>query len=66
MSKIEAGARIYRPSFRENEPKTLVISHRKRAFWACFRENWVYTFGHLVAKQIYPDSGRLLSDYLVS
>jgi hypothetical protein len=26
------------PRFRENSPKTLVFSHRKRAFWACFRE----------------------------
>ncbi len=34
------------PCFRENQPKTLVFSHRKRAFWACFRENWVYNFGH--------------------
>ncbi len=34
------------PRFRENKPKTLVFSHRKRAFWACFRENWVYNFGH--------------------
>ncbi len=42
----EPSARIYRPSFRENKPKTLVFSHRKRAFWACFRENWVYKFGH--------------------
>ncbi len=40
-----AGARIYRPSFRENKPITLVFSHTKRAFWACFRENWVYNFG---------------------
>ncbi len=39
--------RIYRPSFRENKPKTLVFSHTKRAFWACFCENWVYNFGHL-------------------
>jgi hypothetical protein len=39
-------ARIYRPSFHENKPKTLVFSHTKRAFWACFRENWVYNFGH--------------------
>jgi hypothetical protein len=39
-------ARIYRPSFCENKPKTLVFSHRKRAFWACFRENWVHKFGH--------------------
>ncbi len=34
------------PLFRENKPKTLIFSHRKRAFWACFRENWVYKFGH--------------------
>jgi hypothetical protein len=34
------------PRFRENKPKTLIFSHRKRAFWACFRENWVYNFGH--------------------
>ncbi len=40
------GAQIYRPSFRENQPNTLVFSHWKRAFWACFRENFVYKFGH--------------------
>ncbi len=40
------GARIYRPSFRENKPKLLVFSHTKRAFWTCFRENWVYNFDH--------------------
>jgi hypothetical protein len=34
------------PRFRENKPKTLVFSHRKRAFWACFGENCVYNFGH--------------------
>ncbi len=34
------------PRFRENKPKTLVFSHRKLAFWACFRENCVYNFGH--------------------
>ena len=34
------------PRFRENKPKTLVFSHWIRAFWACFRENWVYNFGH--------------------
>jgi hypothetical protein len=33
--------------FRENKPKTLVFSHRKRAYWACFHENLVYNFGHL-------------------
>ncbi len=27
---------IYRPSFRENKPKTLVLYDWKRAFWACF------------------------------
>ncbi len=43
---IVISARIYRPSFHENKPKTLVFSHTKRAFWACFRENWVYNFGH--------------------
>ncbi len=37
-------ARIYRPSFRK--PKTLVLNYYwKRAFWDCFRENWVYKFG---------------------
>jgi hypothetical protein len=40
--------RIYRPSFHENKPKTLVFSHAKRAFWACFRKHWVYNFGALV------------------
>ncbi len=34
------------PRFRENKPKTLVFSHRKRALWACFRENRVYNFRH--------------------
>ncbi len=34
------------PRIRENKPKTLVFSHWKRAFWACFHENWVYNFGH--------------------
>ncbi len=43
-------ARIYRPSFHENKPNTLVFSHTKRAFWACFRENWVYNFGHRTPK----------------
>ncbi len=42
----EASALIYRPSFRENKPKTLVLYDWKRAYWACFRENWVYKFGH--------------------
>jgi hypothetical protein len=39
-------ARNYRPSFRENKPNTLVLYDWKRSFWACFRENWVYKFGH--------------------
>ncbi len=34
------------PVFAKTSPKTIVFSHRKRAFWACFRENWVYNFGH--------------------
>ncbi len=42
INLIHTGARIYRPSFHENKPKTLVFSNRSRAFWACFRENWVY------------------------
>ncbi len=42
----ESSARMYRPSFHENKPKTLVFSHTKRPFWACFHENWVYNFGH--------------------
>ncbi len=36
----------YRPNVRENKAKTLVFSHWKRAFWACFRENGVYKVGH--------------------
>ncbi len=42
----KTGARNYRPRFRENKPKTLVFYDWKRAFWACFREYWVYKFGH--------------------
>ncbi len=37
---------MYSPSFRENKPKTLVFNDRKWAFWASFRENWVYKFRH--------------------
>ncbi len=44
--RILCSARIYGPSFRETKPKTLVFSHTKWAFWACFRENWAYNFGH--------------------
>jgi hypothetical protein len=32
--------------FSENKPKTLIFSHRKRAFLACFRENRDYNFRH--------------------
>jgi len=39
-------ARIYRPCFRENKLKTLVFHYWKRAFLACFHENWAYKFGH--------------------
>ncbi len=42
----ESSARIYRPAFSWNKPKTLVFSYWKRAYWACFHENWVYYFGH--------------------
>ncbi len=38
--------RIYRPSFHENEPKATVFLKWKPAFCACFRENFVYKFGH--------------------
>ncbi len=38
-----SGVRIYSP---RNKPKPLAFCHWKRAFWACFRENWVYKFGH--------------------
>jgi hypothetical protein len=38
------------PRFRENKPKTLVFSHRKRAYWACFRENYVYNFRHCICQ----------------
>ncbi len=46
LNLVAPGARNYRPSFREKKPKTLVFSHTKRAFWACFCEYWVYNFGH--------------------
>ncbi len=37
---------IYRPSYRENKPKSLVFNNWKRAFWTYFRENCVYKFGN--------------------
>ncbi len=46
-SCAESLARNYRPSFRENKPKTLFLNEWIRAFWACFHENAVYKFGHL-------------------
>ncbi len=43
------------PRFHENKPKTLVFSHRKRAFWAaCFRENCVYNFWHCTLSDLAP------------
>ncbi len=36
---MEVRAWNYRPSFRENEPKTLVFNDWIRALWACFHEN---------------------------
>ncbi len=39
--------------FRENKPKALVFSLGKRAFWACFRENWVYNFGQYSTVEMY-------------
>ncbi len=30
-----------------------VFSHRKPAFWACFRENWVYRFGLAAVEQTF-------------
>ncbi len=42
----ENSARNYRPCFRENQPIRSFSIKWKRAFWACFRENWVYKFGH--------------------
>ncbi len=43
----------YRPCFRENQPKRSFSIKWKRAFWACFRENWVYKFGHWVVFSSY-------------
>ncbi len=35
-AKSFSSALIYRPSFRENKPKTLDFNDCKRAFWVCF------------------------------
>ncbi len=53
-------ARNYRPCFRENQPKRSFSIKWKRAFWACFRENWVYKFGHRTQLWKPPGSGPLL------
>ncbi len=37
-------------TFLEFFSHTLVFSHTKREFWACFHENWVYNFGHCCRK----------------
>jgi hypothetical protein len=42
------------PRIRENKPNTLVFSHCKRAFWACFHENWVCNFGHRYRLSAWP------------
>ncbi len=51
------------PRFRENKPKTLVVSHWKRAFSACFRENWVYNFRHrgLTEQNLWRESQNFVS-----
>ncbi len=54
-------ARIHRPSFRENKPKTLVYSPWQRAFCSCFRENWVYKFGHRIHSDPDPERQTLPS-----
>jgi hypothetical protein len=50
-------ARIYRTSFCKNKPKKLFFNDLKRAFWACFRENWFYKFGHWWWKEIHTAWG---------
>ncbi len=52
-----ACARNYRPCFRENQPKRSFSIKWKRAFWACFRENWVYKFGHWTAEFVLGGGG---------
>ncbi len=42
----EYSARIYRPSFRENKPKTLVLVIENARFWLVLGENWVFKFRH--------------------
>jgi hypothetical protein len=57
-------ARIYRPSFHENKPNTLVFSHTKRAFWACFRENWVYNFGPRTHSEVTQRKRNVMAGWL--
>ncbi len=52
------------PRFRENKPKTLVFSHRKRAYWACFHENWVY-IGHSTLKDAQNKANSLQITYIL-
>ncbi len=42
---LQSSARIYKPSFRENKPKTLIFSHAKRPFWACFAKTGSINLG---------------------
>ena len=37
---------IIDPVFAKTKKKRSFSIEGKRAFWACFRENWVYKFGH--------------------
>ncbi len=39
------------PVFAKTSPKKIFFNDWKRAFWACFRENWVYKFGQLVVER---------------
>ncbi len=59
-------ARIYRASFHENKPKTLIFSLRKRAFWACFCENWLYKFGHWYHAKNVSTKATFLSGFYLS
>ncbi len=43
-------ARIYRPNFRENKPKTIVFYDFKSGVFGFFHENWVFKFGHWSVK----------------
>ncbi len=71
---IPVHARIYRPSFRENKPETLVFNDWKRAFCTRFQENWVYHwFYHIMyylgmgSRQVFlaPDNNNMYSQILL-